>query len=428
MARISRAVAVAVCAGITAAAGAASIEVEGNAGIGRSDNIARTPDNERSATIRSVGVRFSALEQRRRLDADLIGDLSLLDYAGHLYPAEVIGSAAGRLRFGLIEDRLHWVVEDHFGQTRQDLFSAPSPANRENVNFFSTGPDLRLALGSANSLLLGGRYTRVDYEHGPADSERFGGWLALERMLSSTARASVNVSTERIEPRGAALTPAYDRSAAYARYALTGRRTSFSLDAGGNRVSGDGSGESGLLLRVELGRDVGGLSRLTLRAGHELTDSGASLGPSGEQLAMPSLETGSVIQTSQPYTSRYVGADWRITGRRTTLGFSATWSDEDYAGAGATDLRRVAFGASLERTLGARTSARLGVLHNRNDFKAAGGVTEDTTYSAALSWAAGRRLGVEVAGDYYGYSSELLADAHEVRYWLRLRYGNRISR
>lgn len=414
--------------GLTTAAAASTIELEGNAGIGRSDNIARVPGAERSATIRAVGVRFSALKEGRRLAVDFVGDIALLDYAGSFYPAEVTGTAAGRLQLSLIEDRLTWVAEDQFGQTRQDLFNAPSPDNRENVNFFSTGPDLRLAMGSESSLLVGGRYTRVDYEHSPADSEQVGGRLTVERQLSGTARVSANVSAERIKPLGAVTAVSYDRRAAYARYAIAGKRTSFSINAGASQVNGSGGDDSGLLIDVELGRDVGGLSRVTFRAGHEVTDPGASRSLREERLMMPRPETVSVVQTSQPFTHEYVGADWRVTGQRTTIDISAEWSDERYLDSNTMDLRRVTFDTSIERALAARTSVRLGMNHNRYNFKTAGSLNEDTTYSAALTWSAGRWLAAEVVGEYYGYSSDQFPSTHEMRYWLRLRYGSRISR
>jgi hypothetical protein len=314
---------------MTIKAAAATVEMEANAGFGRSDNLARTPQDEQDATLKSVGLDFSLLHATRRIDADLVGDLRLIDYSGNLYSSELTGSAAGRLSLGLVDESLRWIVEDSFGQTRRDVFSVPTPENREDVNFFSTGPDVRLRLGDAMSLLLGARYSRVDYESSPADAERTGGWIATERELANSARFGIHVTHERVDPRGGSATPTYDRSTAYLRYELAGSRTSVAIDIGANRVHGNELDEAGALLRMELARAVGRYSRVTFRAGEELTDSGSTLRPpAGGQLPPPSPGTDSLLQSVDPFTARYVELGWAITGRRTALALTAGWSRE----------------------------------------------------------------------------------------------------
>jgi hypothetical protein len=412
---------------------AATLEWEANAGVARSDNINRAVEDEQDAIITSVGLRFAVLQQTRRLNADVVGDVALLDYSSGDRSTQFSGNAAGRLSLGLIVDHLNWVIQDSFGQTRRDLFTVPSPVNIELVNSFSTGPDLRFAFGDSTSLLLGGRYTQVDYEYSPADSGRFGGWLGLERELSGGARVSLNASTEEVEARGEAKTlmPSYDRSAAYLRYELAGARTSVALDAGADRISNNGLHDSGSLLRAELTRSVGALLKFSLRAGYELTDSGAvfgrqsTLGP----LPMPTPGTAETLsQTPQPYTNKYVELGWSINGRRTSLGLSGGWFDEQYVSTGTADRQRWTTGVRGERQIGAHTRMHVGVLYNSSDFEGAGGNNHDLNYSAGLSWVLGR-LGVELAGERYTYASNLqVRDAKETRLWLRLGYGVRVTR
>lgn len=408
---------------------AATVQVAADAGIGRTDNVTRVPDGERSATIRSAGVRFSVLQDNRRTNVDVLGDLSWLDYAGNVHPSELVGSAAGRLRLNLVEDHLNWVFEDSFGQVRQDLFSVPGPDNRENINYFSTGPNLRFSIGAATNLLLGGRYVLVDYEESPGDSRRASGSLGVERVLPRGSTLSFNASKERIEARGASFAPDYDREAAYLRYALTGRRSSVALSAGANRVDGSGGNDSGTLLRLELRRDVGRLSVLNLRAGRELTDSGATFAlDEGGQLPSPGSGIGTSLQTSQPYTGTYVEAGWRVVGRRTSIGLDGGWNDQNYDGAGALDIVRKTLGLDVTRSLGTRTTAAASVRLARNQYAGSLADNDEISYSANLSWAAGRRLSLELAGEHFAYSTELAPTVHETRYWMRARYGHRIER
>lgn len=410
------------------AASAATVHISGELGVGRTDNISRSSVNERSETIRSLGVQFSVLEETRRLNADLVGDLAWMDYANDTYSDELIGSASGRVRLGLISDRLDWVLENRFGQIREDLFSAASPENRENVNNFSTGPDLRLALGSVTSLLAGARYTRIDYERSQADSERLGGNVAAERLLSSAARASVNVSAERIKPQNSAIDVDYKRTAAYVRYAITGLRTSASLDLGANRVRGGGTGGTGLLVRFDVGRQVGAYSRLHFSAGQEYTDSGSELGLRAGQPITQMPGSDAVAQSSQPYTNRFARVGWDITGRRTTISLTGSWSDQDREGAATLNQQEVTVGLGATRSLGSRTEARARIQYELHDYDLPSRDNDEMTYSLGVTWNLARRVGLTFEGEHSSFGSDALPTVRETRYWLRLRYGERGSR
>lgn len=405
---------------------AADIQMGVDLGVGRSDNIARTSTDERSETIRSVGLEMAVVEQTRRMDANLAADLSWLDYASDVYSDELSGSATGRIDLSLITNRLHWIIEDRFGQVRQDLFSAPSPDNRENVNHFSTGPDLQLGLGANSRLGLGGRYTLVNYEHTQTDTRRLSAYLAASRELSSSARVSVNLSGDQIEARGSSVEADYDRSSAFLQYAVTGRRTELSLDVGGNRVKGTGLEGSGLLLRVDLSRQLGDRSRLSVRVGQEYTDSGESLGVQAGEIPVPVPGTGTVEQSSQPYTDRYVRLGWDITGRLTTIDFSANWSDQDYDDAVAPSAKRFSMGMGATRVLGQRTDIAARVRHELHDYSAPLADNDETVYGLALTWRAGRKLGFQLEAEHSDFSAGS-ESMNETRYWARVRYGERTS-
>ena len=415
---------------LTGSAGAATIGYDMNAGVGRTDNIARVADDEQDATITSVGLQLAVLEDTRRFDADLVGDFTWMDYSGDVFSSELIGNANGRLAIDLFPERLRWTVQDNFGQTRRDLFSVPTPLNRENVNYFATGPDLQFRLGGATTLLLGGRYVRVDFEESPGDSRRTSGWLGAEREMSGTARLSLNVSAEHVKSLSDVAIPSYDRAAAYVGYALEGARTSFSFNVGGNRVKGGDLDDSGALARLELGRAAGQRSRLTLRLGHELTDSGSLMGQQADgELPMPGSGTDALIQAAQPYTRNYAELGWVITGRRTSVGVSGGWSDEDYAGSDNTDRQRLTAGLNVSRVLTSRIQARAALVYNTDDYEITAADNHDLSYNLALSVSLGRRLQAEISGERFTFASDLpSSDISETRYWLRLRFGEGIAR
>jgi hypothetical protein len=407
---------------------AASLEVEGDVGVGWTDNLARTSEGGSSEMMQTIGLQFSGVQETRRLNASVNGNLSWMHYSGNTFDSELLGSAAGRLSLDLVEDRLKWTMEDSFGQTRLDLFSVPSPDNRENVNHFSTGPDLQMGLGSANMrLLASGRYSVVDYETGMGDSQTIGGQVGLERLLSSEARLSFNATHERVDPKGAAILPSYDRSGAYVRYALMGARTSLSMDVGSNQVKGGSMKHSGMLLRVELGREAGSRSRFSLSAGQQLTDSGNNL---RQQVNVPlpaaGQDTSDLVQSAQPYTSRYLEAGWSISGARTTLDINAGWSEENHVDSSEFDRQRQTLGLRATRRVGVRTELVAGAVFNHSGYSAATGDNDELVTNAALRWSVGPRVRLEVSGEHMRYSSDLPAsDSNETRFWLRLRYGDR---
>ncbi|MDQ2639195.1 MAG: hypothetical protein M3Y79_01245 [Pseudomonadota bacterium] len=406
-----------------------SIDVEIGAGAGYSDNFTRASEGEQDSTLASLGTRLSLLHSTRRLEANVLGDLALTHYSGNEYSSELTGNAAARLDIGLIDNRLRWQVEDTFGQTRLDLFAVPSPENLEHVNYLSTGPDLRFGLGSATSLLLGIRYARVDYQESPADSQRASAWMAAERELSTAARLSMVVSAERIEPSEAAAIADYRREAAHLRYGHTGARTTLSLGAGGNRVQGGGFDETGAMLAIELVRALSTRSRLSLKAGRELTDSGSQLQPgSVEQVASPTAGSSALTQAPEPYTHTYVDAGWAVEGRRTALELSGGWSSEEYDGV-LPDRSRHTGRFSARRRVGQRTEVAATVTFNAYQFDGAGVDNEELLYNLSISHDLGRRIRLELAGDRAEYSSDGPAgEVQEMRYWLRIYYRQHLGR
>ncbi len=90
-------------------------------------------------------------------------------------------------------------VSDNFGQTQPDLLTPVTPANSENINYFSTGPDLTLRLAPTTELRLGARYSLVNYQISPFDSDRVSGSLVLTRSIAERSSVSLNAEHDRVE-------------------------------------------------------------------------------------------------------------------------------------------------------------------------------------------------------------------------------------
>lgn len=415
---------------VAPALGAAPVAEFGtDIGVGRTDNITRVSTNKRSETISNVGAQFSVLQETQRLSADITGNLAWFDYANNTYDSELVGSVAAATRLRMLEDRLTWSIDDNFGQTRRDLFSVDTPANRQDVNYFSTGPGLRLGLGSATYLVAQARYALVDYSKSPSDSRRESGSLAVEHDLSQGSRVGLEVNNEHVAPRGSAAFASYDRSEAYLQYGLRGARTVASVAVGASRLDQVAGRDTGLLLRAEVSRKVS-LSNFSIRIGREITDPGDSQRlRSGAQLPAATLNTQSLSPTATPYVNEYAQFDWRITGHRTSLGFGADLANENYLGSALQDRRRSGFHASATREIASRLRADAGLRFSKYDFRHTAGDNSEKAADLGLSWQFGRKAALELAGNYSKYTSDSVApDSSEMRYWLKLRFGDRITR
>lgn len=407
----------------------AVLDYDLNAGVGRTDNLTRTSEGDSEETLKSVGARFTLEQDSRRVEADLLGDLQLTDYSSNSYSTDLTGNVLARLRIALIEDRLRWDIEDNFGQTQQDLFSVPTPDNRENVNYFATGPQLFMPLGRTSGVLVGARYTRIEFEDSPSSSTRIRGSLAAQRRLPSSGTLSLNLAGEQIDQRDGSTIPTYERLQSFLRYELNSARTTVAVDIGANRLDLASGNETGALLRLDLARNVGRFSRVMLGAGQEFTDAGNSLQPGGAVLELPETTTDFQLQTQQPFTSRYATVGWELTGRYTRLALASRWDDEEYVGGGALDVQRWSADLAASRDLGARTTVSMAVRFFSSNFAAQDGTNDELIYNLALSREIGRRLGLELSAERNEFTFDAIGEnSDETRLWLRLSYGATLGR
>ena len=416
----------AVAALLPVAAQAVDVEMAGDVGVAASDNIELSATNKRSDTIASAGAQFSVLEQSRKLSADVVGDLAFLDYLRNTYDSQVIGNVRASALANFAQDRFGWAVDDNFGQTRLDLSTPGTPVNRENINYFSTGPNVALNLFSPETMLrLAARYSRVDYQTSPLDSVRYSGLLGVERQLSSASSVSINAGDERVEPEAQSGIANYDRQELYGRYDLNGALTKLAIDAGITRIDQAGLINSGGLLRLRLSRKLGGLSTLTVEAGREFADAGSALASNSTIAVVSGLNSNLLTQTAEPYISKYVRLRWEITGHRTGIQASAGVDEQNFELQAPLDRKRYIGTLNITRQLATAITARVTYNYERDDFESSLSDFREATGLVGLNWRVGRRLFVDASVEDYHYTSQSLAGSvNEARIWLRLRYGD----
>jgi hypothetical protein len=233
------------------------------------DNVGRTDTNEQSDTVGIAGLNFAFDVSRPRVDARAAADLRYLKYFESDFDDRVQGGLDGTVAFAFVPQRFVWVAQDNYGQVSRNRQVADNPDNLQDINYFSTGPDITLPFGSRTTVQLQGRWADAYYEAGNQDSVTTTGSLALVRQLSDAAALSLNGSYSEIDFDQDEVFVDYTVEQAFLRLSLTGARTTLTLDGGGSRLERDrGSSKSdSVLARLDFGRQVGARSTLRLVAG-----------------------------------------------------------------------------------------------------------------------------------------------------------------
>jgi len=329
-----------------------------DAGVGETDNVSLVSTDKVSQTLAVADVDFAVNEQTRLLNLKAAGDFSDINYLQGAYGNQLIGRFDGIGKVAIVPGRLTWTVQDDFGQSAIDPYTPQIPTNLEDINYFSTGPDLILPLDAIDFINVGALYKRTQYQTTPFNSNRLSGTVAFGRNLSAGSSISLDGSFERIMFDDTTLNTDYDRTSPYAHYELHGARTDLTADLGATRVTEAHSSTTGSLATVELSRKLSAAAKLTFTAGRQLTDAGASFS-SVQPGASGTVTSAAAAQTSENYTATYASAGWQYARYRTTLAVSARWEKDTYPGESALDHNRPGAEFKLERRLTRTLTAQL---------------------------------------------------------------------
>jgi Putative beta-barrel porin 2 len=409
---------------------AADFAYEGSVGLAHSDNIRREAANETSEEIATIGARFSLREQGARLLADLVGDFAYADYLNDTYESDVTGGFAGNAAFAFVPERFVWVAADNFGQVLSDPFAPATPDNREDINYFSTGPDLTLAFGSQNRLRLGARYALATYEDRPLDSDSLSGELAFIRQLSSASTLSLQGRFAQTDFDETALDADYDQSDAFLRYDTAGARTRFAVDAGYTRLKREAAPdqEDGLLFRLDVSRRLTLSTTASLAAGREFSNS-ASAFASHQVASGVNLQPAQGLQTALPFTRDYATLGWSFARNRTEFGLSGSWNDQSYVDAPQFDQTLTTVDARFRRELSRATSVSARVAFTQGEFEQTARNYDDWSGGLSFDWRLSRYFTARATYDYYQRKSDgVTGDITDNRYWISIAYGDRRPR
>jgi len=429
--RVATGVAVAVAA--LALHGPANAEANLNVEVisGYTNNLQRQPQGEDEIPV-SIGLTGTWVETTRRLSANVEGRVDGIKYLSDTFDDEVVGQFDGSVTLWPVPDRFAWVVENVYGQVATDPFAPISPENRQNTNFFSTGPDWYIPIGERMRAYLGGRYESVRYEVVDTDSQRLSAIAGIDRAVSSSSRLGVRGNSESVD-YSSALQSDFDRHEAYVRYEFSREQRQGERQSGATVNAGYtwlvvGDNDSSLpFLEVSLTRALSSSVSVGLELASRFSDAGLEFAAGGVWSGQGSGADPGVIPEASVFEERSGRGTIDFDRERTTLSVAVGLADEQYESA-TLDRRRYDAGITIERRMTRRLTGSAGVLWSQYDYETDGLDREDTDneYRLELRRGLGQRLSIAVIGMHASRSSDdPLTEFDETRGYVVFDYSLR---
>lgn len=337
-------------------------------GVGHSNNIGRDGDVTLDEDIARVGMRLDVTEDSRALEMAINADVTYQWYESGFFDDEVVGGVNAFADFTLIDERLTWNIQDDYGQVLRDAFIPSRPDNREDVNFFSTGPRLTMPLSSRNNLNVDLDYSLVTFANRPFDNDRKSAQLALVRQVRENIAVSLTVMGERTSFDQVTVTDDFDRYEAYLGYDGTHGRNTYSLELGHTEVDVQGETSNGMLASIGWTRQMSSVSTLTLTGGSRFSDQGNIFRLYQDFSRLPGATTGDLNNQSQPFRNDYAHVAYNYERNRNTLDLRVGWNAEVFDEQPEFDRDAVSADLFLGRDLSRRFFLNLDVRYDKRDF------------------------------------------------------------
>lgn len=403
------------------------------AGVGYTTNIARTELDHIDEYIETLGLRFDLDQSSARLDAYIRSNVYFLSYRNETFDDEVIGTLAAEVEISLIEERFNWYIADYYGQQHLDVFQPVRPDNRENVNYFTTGPNIRVPLGVRTNFGADLRYTNINYEIRTDDNFRGSIRAWLGRDIRETQTLSINAFGESVEFDDPQVTQDFDRLEAFFRWdGGSGRNASglgptdgrdvFGLEVGYTELQVGSETASGYLVRADWTRTMTAQSSLEMRGGSQYSDQG-DIFSNYQNIARGIGDTEDIDGDGQPFRNNFFDLSFRAQRPLGWLRLQLGWSQENYE-LGFDRDRDIFWGRlALERDFSDRFFFYLDSRFDARDYKYVSRRDDDLSIELAIGYRLARTISVAFQYNYFQRNStEVGADFKEHRVNLMFTY------
>ncbi len=298
-----------------------------------SDNIARVSTNEQSDWIHSLLAGFAYQERTIDVVARVLAQATYNDYQKNTFSDETLFDLNSSVVWTLSPQRSFWTVQDDYQQGLLNSTIPDTPANRTNLNVFSTGPDVYVRLAPVHTLAFGARVGDVYTGAANADNKRFNGLAGWQYQSSPTTTLSLNYQVLDVKFEDSTLNNDFTSQDVFFRVQFHPSRSQYILDLGATHINFDrGDDLRGTLARLSWLRELTPQSSFGASVSKEFSNTASDVlaatpatGPAGGEPSAPSgisraVITGDVYETKGGtifYTHRgsQVGVQF-LAGRR----------------------------------------------------------------------------------------------------------------
>lgn len=328
-------------------------------GFGVTDNIGRRAESEaQDSAFYEVGANTAYTIAIRSASLSVFSDVLIRDFTESDFDAQVFGDIDANLNVDLVPDQVSWRFSNNFGQVRQRGFLPVSPDNIQDVNTFSTGPTVRLPLGRRSAIGIEGTYATTTFEEdAQADNETQQVDLFFERVLSPARSLGLIASTRTIQFDDG-LDTEFDIDSYAFFFSANGARSSFGAEVGYNVSDGEAGSNGGPLVRLNVGRQVGAYSNVSLTVSRQISDTRSLFtGASGTSVARVDQN----IASNSVITRTNASLGFLIRRPRDTYDIGLSWISDEFESSPISDIETYELDLGVSRSLSSRSALSGGI-------------------------------------------------------------------
>ncbi len=354
------------------------------AGLQRSDNNGRTSANEESDTIASVGGGFDFERASPLLDIAASGNATYLDYLDNTFGNETLAFFEGSATWHVIGDSLTWDFADSYGQVTVDPRAPITPSNREDANFFTTGPTFLYPVSSQLDIGARAQFTHASFETSETDSSGYGGSLVALRRLSPSRTREFVAGTQKTEYQDVSDAD-FTRNQVVARLASRPRRSDLTFEVGYNEIDGDRGDADGFLISGELSRELTARTSISVKVGQELTDAANRFADIATGNVQSSRTTDATLDVD-PFEVRYIDLGATYVNQRSRFSVGVSLEEQSYINDDTQDRERTEITARYSRELSPKLVIGANASLQDDEFKGVNDEFNELRIGVDLSW------------------------------------------
>lgn len=338
-----------------ATAAAADVHYSAATTLMQASNLNHLPtpnENEVSQTVRGT---VAIVENSSNLLANLNSTVEAIRYSTNQAADSSTGQLVANALWYVRPGQLEWFVSNIYTQTAINSLISDIPANRQNVNAFSTGPNYYIRINRRTHLELEGRVEDYSYDSVDTDNNRMFAASRLQMAMTPSVNTNVNYESAHVKYDNQILNTSFDRNDVFLGLQYLRGVNSAELQSGYTRIQNDNVAdvtESRYLIALQNQRTRNRSVRAEYR--RNLSDTSSDLryvtapGNTTQTLLATSAALYVRTSTSVNFTNELSTGVFIVNARKSELDYlTADTLDQTEKGASITNLWNLGGGSSM---------------------------------------------------------------------------------